>query len=304
MTRRILVTGASGFLGRHLCEHISHVDASVELIRTDIVDGANTGGGAFYPVGLTDESAVSRLIERTKPECIFHLAGLFSANDNSQLYKSNVLSAATLLEAVRIYKSDAVVIVTGSAAEYGLIKPDQLPVDETTPCRPVTAYGLSKQLATETALYYHRVHGLCTMVARPFQLVGKGVTSRLAPGAFAEQLKRCASEGMKVIKVGNLDSSRDFLDVRDAAEALWLISQKPAPGQIFNLCSGQPVKMKDLLNLMIEISGARVEVETDTSRLRGRFDVPDIHGSFDKIFKHCGWRPHTTLLNSIRAMFE
>ena len=303
MAKRILVTGACGFLGRHLCQHIADIDTSAELIRTDIVDDTNTGRGAFYPVDLTDESAVSRLIERTKPECILHLAGLFSANDDFQVYKSNVLSAVTLLEAVRRHKSDAVVIITGSAAEYGQIEPGRLPVDETTPCRPVTAYGLSKQLATETALYYHRVHGLCTMVARPFQLVGKGVTSRLAPGAFAEQLKRAVSSGAKVIKVGNLESSRDFLDVRDAVKAIWRLCQKPAAGEIFNICSGQPTKMADLLGAMINNFMVDVKVETDPSRLRCG-DVLKVFGSCQKIKNHCGWQPEINLAQSISMMMK
>jgi len=302
--KKILITGAAGFFGRHLCKYISGLDSSVELIGADIVENYIESCRSFYSIDLTSDGDVSRLINQTKPECILHLAGLFSADSDFQIYRSNVLSIAAVLEATRKHKPDAVVIIIGSAAEYGLIEPGRLPIDETTPCNPVTAYGLSKQLATDIAMYYHRMHGLCTMVARPFQLIGKGVTACLAPGAFAEQLKRCISERCKVIKVGNLESSRDFLDVRDAAEAVWLLSQKPAPGQVFNLCSGKPVKIRDLLNLMVEISGAQVNVESDAGRLRGKFDVPHIYGSYQKAFQHCGWRPRTPLLDSIREMLQ
>jgi GDP-4-dehydro-6-deoxy-D-mannose reductase len=304
VAKKILITGAAGFFGRHLCKYINGLDSSVELIGADIVENDIESYRSFYSVDLTSDGDVSRLINQTKPEYVLHLAGLFSADSDFQIYRSNVLSTAAVLEATRKHKPDAVVIIIGSAAEYGLIEPGRLPIDETTPCNPVTAYGLSKQLATDIAMYYHRMHGLCTMVARPFQLIGKGVTTRLAPGAFAEQLKRCISESCKVIKVGNLESSRDFLDVRDAAEAVWLLSQKPAPGQVFNLCSGKPVKIKDLLNLMVEISGAQVNVESDAGRLRGKFDVPHIYGSYQKAFQHCGWRPHTSLSDSIRDIFQ
>jgi GDP-4-dehydro-6-deoxy-D-mannose reductase len=304
VAKKILITGASGFFGRHLCKYISGLDSSVELIGADIVENGIENCRSFYSVDLTSDGDVSRLISQTKPECIVHLAGLFSANNDFEIYRSNILSATAVLEAVRKSKPDATVLIIGSAAEYGLIEPDRLPIDETSPCKPVTPYGVSKQLATEIAMYYHRVHGLCTMVARPFQLIGKGVTTRLAPGAFAEQLKKCISERCKVIKVGNLESSRDFLDVRDAAEAVWLLSQKPAPGQVFNLCSGKPVKIRDLLNLMVEISGAQVNIESDAGRLRGKFDVPHIYGSYQKALQHCGWCPRTPLLDSIRNMLQ
>ena len=303
MAKKILITGAAGFFGRHLCKYISGLDSSIELIGVDIVESNFENCRSFYCIDLANDNDVSRLINQTKPECIFHLAGLFSANNDFEIYRSNILSATAVLEAVRKSKPDATVIIIGSAAEYGFIESRHLPIDEITPCKPVTPYGVSKQLATEITMYYHRVHGLCTMVVRPFQLIGKGVTARLAPGAFAEQLKKCVSEKCDVIKVGNLESSRDFLDVRDAVEAIWLLCQKPAPGQIFNLCSERPVKIRELLALMIEISGAQVKVETDTIRLRGKFDVPDIYGSNQKIFQHCGWRPKTLLSDSIKEMF-
>ena len=304
MVKKILITGAAGFFGRHLCKYISGLDSSLDIIGADIVETNIENYRSFYRIDMANDNDVSRLINQTKPECILHLAGLFSANNDFEIYRSNILSVAAVLEAVRKSKPDATVIAIGSAAEYGLIEPGQLPIDETSPCKPVTPYGVSKQLATEIAMYYHRVHGLCTMVARPFQLIGKGVTARLVPGAFAEQLKKCVSEKRDVIKVGNLESSRDFLDVRDASEAIWLLCQKPAPGQIFNLCSERPVKIRELLALMIEISGAQVEVEMDTNRLRGKFDVPDIYGSYRKILQHTGWRPHTSLSDSIRDIFQ
>ena len=304
MRHKILVTGACGFLGKHLCRYLNALDLKKELIGTDNVEIGNQDCQEYYCVDLVNDDDVNRLINQTKPKYILHLAGLFSASSDFQVYKSNVLSVMTILEAVRKHRSDAVVMIIGSAAEYGLVDSNQLPVNEVTPCEPVTAYGMSKKLATEVAIYYHRVHGLCTMIARPFQLIGKGVTSRLAPGAFAEQLKGCVLEGNPVIKVGNLESSRDFLDVQDAIEVLWLMCQQPAPGQIFNLCSGQSVKVRDLLNLMIEIFGTRVEVEIDKSKLRGRYDVLNIYGSYQKVFQHYGWRPHTPLSTSIRKMFE
>jgi len=246
---------------------------------------------------------VVELIKQSKPDYIIHLAGTFGTEDSQEIYKVNVLSIATLLEAARSHVPDVVMVAAGSAAEYGRIEPGQLPVDEQTPCRPVMSYGLSKYLATQIAMYYYRVHNICVMIVRPFQLIGKGATSRLAPGAFAEQLKQTTAKNSNVIRVGNLESSRDFLDVHDAVEAIWMLCRKPAAGEIFNLCSGSPTKIADLLEMMIKSSGLDVKVEVDSSRLRGGADVAKIYGSFQKLKEHCGWSPKRSLQDSVSKIF-
>jgi GDP-4-dehydro-6-deoxy-D-mannose reductase len=244
------------------------------------------------------------LIKRTQPDYVIHLAGTFGTNDSQEIYRVNVLSSTALLENIRQYKSDAVVIMAGSAAEYGKVTDAQLPVTEENLCWPVTVYGLSKLLATQVALYYHKVHSLNVMIVRPFQLIGKGVTTRLAPGAFAEQIRKAVSSGANVIKVGNLESSRDFLDICDAVEAIWTLCRKPAAGEIFNICSGKLVKMADLLKMMVTFAGVEIKIEVDPERLRGASDISNIFGSCKKLQEHSGWKPKTALDFSIRRMLE
>jgi GDP-4-dehydro-6-deoxy-D-mannose reductase len=182
--------------------------------------------------------------------------------------------------------------VTGSA----------LPVQETAPLQPITPYGLSKKLATEIALFYHRVGLLPVVVVRPFQLIGQGVTHRLAPGAFRDRLHEALRSGSGVIKVGNLESKRDFLDVRDAVDGIWQLCLNPAPGQVFNLCSGRAIRVGDLLDAMIEQLALDLRVETDPSLLRHAQDVPVIYGSIEKIHTWCGFTPKHSLRDSIVQM--
>jgi GDP-4-dehydro-6-deoxy-D-mannose reductase len=302
--QRVLITGAGGFAGRYMCEYLCGLKDRPEVIGTDIVASKSPACDVFYRVDLSSDTDTGELIKQTQPYYVIHLAGTFGTTDSQEIYRVNVLSATALLDAIRQYKSDAVVIVAGSAAEYGKVTDAQLPVKEETLCQPVTAYGLSKLLATSAAFYYHRVHSLNVMIVRPFQLIGKGVTARLAPGAFAEQLKRAISEGLNVIKVGNLESSRDFLDIRDAVEAIWTLCQKPAAGEIFNICSGKPIKMADLLKMMVTCAGVNIKIEVDPERLRGISDGNNVFGSYKKLQDHCGWKPQTSLEASIRRMFE
>jgi GDP-4-dehydro-6-deoxy-D-mannose reductase len=304
MRKKVLVSGAAGFAGRYMCDYLAGLADRPEVIGTDIIASESNRYDAFYEVDLSSSAETEKLIKQIQPDYIIHLAGTFGTSESQEIYKVNVLSAASLLEAVRLRKSDAIVIIAGSAAEYGSIAAGQLPVTEKMSCNPVTSYGLSKLLATQVSLYYHRVHGLKVMIVRPFQLIGKGVTTRLAPGAFAEQIRKSVTSGTNVVKVGNLQSSRDFLDIYDAIEAIWELCRKPAPGEIFNICSGNPVKMADLLKMMITCAGADIKIEIDPERLRGASDVNNIYGSYAKLQQHCGWKPKMVLEVSVRNIFE
>ena len=284
MAKNILITGAGGFVGRHMCDYLSVLAERPNIIGVDIFDTPPNNCNSFYKMDLSSADDIAKLIKWSKPDYIIHFAGTFGTKDYQEIYRVNVLTIAALLEAAR---------------EHGHIEAQQLPLNEMTPCRPVAPYGLSKQLATQIALYYHRVHNICAMVVRPFQLIGKGVTSRLVPGAFAEQLKQTTPKGPNVIKVGNLESSRDFLDVHDAVEAIWTLCQKPAAGEIFNLCSSKPTKIFDLLQMMLDCCDVDVKVEVDPARMRDEADVSVVYGSFEKLNLHCGWQPKTSLKQSV-----
>jgi len=304
MTKTVLITGSAGFTGRYMCEYLAGLKNRPKIVGIDVIDGAECNCDCYYSLDLGNDKRLFDIIEDIKPDIIIHLAGTFGIDDPQGIYRVNVLSIAALLEAARLHTPDVTFITTGSAAEYGRIDEKMLPADENNPCNPVMPYGLSKLMATQLAMYYHRVHNIDTMVVRPFQLIGKGVTTRLAPGAFAAQLCSVIKEGMGVIKVGNLESSRDFLAVEDAVEAIWTLCEKPAPGEIFNLCSGIPTKISNLLNMMIVYCNADVKIEVDQARLRGKKDVSVVYGSYKKLKNYCGWQPKIELDNSVRTMFE
>jgi GDP-4-dehydro-6-deoxy-D-mannose reductase len=300
--KKILITGSAGFFGRYMAEYLNRLGAGHKIFGID--NREDKFCEKFFNVDISEGNAVSGVIAEVMPDVVIHLAGTFGMDDNQQIYKTNVLSIVVLLEAVRKFDTKCAVVAAGSAAEYGRIDAERMPADESVPCMPVMPYGLSKWLATQTALYYHRVHNLNVSIVRPFQLIGRGVTNKLAPGAFFEQIVNARQSGNKIIKVGNLKSSRDFLDVRDAARAVWMLCEKPAAGEIFNLCSGTPTVTGDLLKLMIDTSGIEVKIEVDPNRLKGSADVSEVYGSYSKIIKHCGWAPEIGIEKTIRDMFN
>jgi len=301
--KRILVTGAAGFCGRYMCAYLAGLEQDMYLTGADIFESSNTCCNDFVICNLACAKDVRTLIKKACPDYIIHLAGTFGIDDVEKIYTTNTLSVAAILEAARMEVPEAILIITGSAAEYGCITKKQLPVDEQTDCTPVTHYGLSKYFSTQLTNYYHRVYDMCVMIVRPFQLIGKGINEKLVPGAFAEQLRVAITKDVKVIKVGNLESSRDFLDIHDAVEAIWDLCKKPAPGQIFNLCSGKSTKIAELLLEMICTCGADVKVEYSPSCSKGDLDISDVYGSYKKIKSHCGWAPKVSLQKSISDMF-
>lgn len=304
MTERILITGASGFMGGHMSELLKAQCDQVDIIGTDIVEPVNGSFDRFRVADMCNAKTVSNIIVCFSPDYVIHLAGTFGVKDVQVCYRVNVLSMTALLEAIREHAPSAIVVAIGSAAEYGNVAEDQLPIREHMPCCPIVPYGISKLLATQVAIHYHRTYDVRVVIVRPFQLIGKGITSRLAPGAFVTQLKQAISEGNGVLKVGNLESSRDFLDIHDAVTAIWALCQKPVPGEIFNVCSGKAVRIADLIQMMIDVSRVRVRIEVDQTRLRGRADVSKVYGSYQKIKNHCGWQPERSLSQSLEAMLE
>jgi GDP-4-dehydro-6-deoxy-D-mannose reductase len=299
---RVLVTGASGFVGRHLCAYLKR-RRSVSVIAVDLVSAQPVGARLFVRADVGAPKAVADLLREHAPTHIVHLAGGRGGGDLASVLRANLRPTVTLLESVREHAPGANVLVVGSAAEYGEVPRESLPVSETFACAPTTPYGLAKLLGTEVALHHWRRYGVRATVVRPFQLLGAGVSSDLAPGAFAAQIRAAVTRGGGTVRVGNLEPRRDFIDVRDAVRAMWCLCRRPAPGEIFNLCSGVATPMRALLEAMLRTVGGEWRIEVDAARLRGAWDVGTSCGSPEKIRAYCGWRPTVPFTGSLAALF-
>ena len=242
--RRALLTGAGGFLGKRVAAELESNGIEVRRLRCRWKD-ARAEPLFRLNDGAPETGELVDLLEKTAPEAIFHLAGTTHA---PQLFEVNVDYAMRLISAARHLRLDATIVLAGSAAEYGDVEERQLPVSETCPCRPVTPYGISKHAQTLIGLAAATA-GSRVVVARLFNVVGRGMARHLPLMDIA--LRLAASQGDGRLSVGDLDLERDFVDAAGAARGLVGLTRQPkALGQVFNLCSGRGIWLRDVVERM------------------------------------------------------
>jgi len=277
---RVLVTGASGFIGQAVLKELdtrSHETIAVSRSTRPAI-GRESCRVLAEP---SDASQVRSLIELVEPDVVMHLAGVSSAKSYTELYQVNVVFAANLLDALLAMPRKPRMVLAGSAAEYGPVEETLLPVREDCPCRPNTPYGASK-LAQTSHAGIAMVRGLPVTVARLFNPIGGGMPTSLALGSFAHQIALMGPKG-GILTTGNLDAVRDFSDVADTAKALVDLSQSDAAiGEIVNVCTGKGLRLLDLTQRLIQISGVEVKLRSDESR-RGNSDVNVFVGDPSKL---------------------
>lgn len=287
---RVLVTGAAGFAGRHLCRRLletGHDVVGTALHEEELANGAH----ALVQCDVADEAAVRELLRQTRPDAVFHLAAVTSVQEASHApeaaFATNVRGTRNLIE-ITIANAPAATFVAISSAEvYGPVRPEDLPVRETQPAAPVHLYGETKAAVESLCRTY--AGRLRIILLRPFNHIGPGQSPQFVVSSFARQIAEIeAGRTEPVLHVGNLDAERDFTDVRDVADAYCLALERCAPNTPYNICSGQAVPIRRILELLLAMSHARVRIEQDPNRLRPD-DVPVLRGSSDLFVRATGW---------------
>lgn len=300
---KVFVTGASGFCGTHLLRRLSR--DSVEIV-THGPEKAITG--TWYNAPFEDLERLTEILKQSRPDYVMHLAGIAVTSDYPLYYQVNTLYAANLLRAMELAgMGDVPILLIGTSAEYGRVSSDDLPITEEYPCLPYSHYGISK--LAQTGMGQERaLHDRPIVTARPFNIIGPGMSSNLVVQNFARQIVK-VKKGRQapVIKVGNLDSTRDFIDVYQVVDIYWNMVRNPDTyGSVINVCTGKPVAIKKILDLLIEIGGVNIDVEVDPARLRG-IDVLNHYGSTEKLARLTGVIPEidmTKILTDIVYQIE
>ncbi|MCK6585273.1 MAG: NAD-dependent epimerase/dehydratase family protein, partial [Anaerolineales bacterium] len=245
--KRALISGISGFVGRHLRNELIH--AGWQVYGFDI----RPAGEKVFVGDLSDRAALTRAIADCQPDAVFHLAGIIKSQDPQAYYTSNLFGTLNLLDAILQIEKRPKVVLASSSAVYGLTKSAR-PITERSPLRPVTEYAVSKVAQENAALRYHYAFGLDVVFVRMFNLLGPGQSPDLACSAFARQIALAEISEQTEIVTGNLDAMRDFVDVRDAVRAFALLAEKGRAGQTYNVCSGNAVAIQKCLTEMMSQS--------------------------------------------------
>lgn len=298
--RSILVLGYAGFLGRRLCSRLGREFPAARL------SGAGrrptkVPGVLGLRADLRDRAAARRIVTRTRPDWIFHLAAPPSSENTVDMLEGHLLPAARLLEAAEGLPGRPRIVLAGSAAEYGAIAPKRLPVDEEEPLRPINPYGAAKAAQTHLAGVYAR-RGVDVMVARLFNVLGPGTPPHMALGSFVRQVVDIEAGRLPpILRTGDLTPKRDFIDVEDAAGALIAVARRGKAGRAYNLCSGRSVSILELVRLLLKLSRRPIRLKTDPSRLR-KADIPDMRGNPARARAELGWKSGVSPEESLRAM--
>ena len=310
---RILITGITGFVGSHLTEwalsrgadvigalrwrsnteHIEHLRDRLTLIQSE----------------LRELSSARDLVERARPDYIVHLAAQSfvgaSWQTPAETLMTNAIGQMNLFEAIRQLGSASRFLVIGSSEEYGLVEPDELPIRETNPLRPLSPYAVSKVTQDLMGFQYFKSYGLDIVRARAFHHTGPRRSDNFSTSTFARQIAEIEA-GLRepVVVAGDLKPVRDFSDVRDIVRGYWDLLERGTAGEVYNLCSGVDWTIERMLTFLISQSSVPgIEIRTDAARLRPS-DVPVLRGSYEKIERAVGWRPRIPLEQTLTDLLE
>ncbi len=308
MSKKVLITGASGFVGHHLIEQLLLEDYEiVAAVYGGEIDDRN-GRVTSIALNLTEKESINQVVETTKPDWIFHLAALSSPaasfSDDNKTVVNNIVAQANLLSAAVTYTPTARVLVVGSAEEYGKVSVENLPISESCPLRPMSPYAVSKVAQDFMGLQYFLSYGLPVIRVRPFNHVGEYQTDQFVLPRFAKQLALIeASKQDPILTVGNLEATRDFSDVKDMVRAYELAMIHGEPGEVYNLGSGNEVPVSRLLDILLSLSTADIKVKQDPARMQGS-DVPRLCCDASRFTQLTGWKPEIPLESTVARVLD
>jgi GDP-4-dehydro-6-deoxy-D-mannose reductase len=304
----VLVTGATGFVGRHLLRELA--GRGISAAGTGYSE-EGAGDRQLSSVDLRDAGAARELVGQARPDAVIHLAAQSSAGASfaapRETFEVNVLGTLNLMSAVRDEVPGARVLVITSADLYGPSSPET-PHRESAAFRPVSPYGASKaaqDLVSSLAGAAYRLH---VLRIRPFPHAGPGQRPSFALPAFAAQiaaLERGEGDagGAQVLKVGNLEVIRDYTDVRDVVRAYADLLAHGDPGEAYNVCAGRGVVLRQLVEQLVSAARVPIRIEVDRGRLR-QADLPHLVGDPEKLFQATGFRPRIEIERTLADLLE
>jgi len=309
---RALITGVAGFAGSHLAEHLLEKGWEVSGIEPPGVSLRNIEKIAqrirLEQCDVLHPSHIETVLGTLKPDTVFHLAAVAFVPSAEQApqeaFDANAKGVINLLEGCRKIIPGARIILISSAEVYGKAGTGDLPITEAQPTAPANFYALTKLCAEEAARWYHRVHSINVVILRPFNHIGPRQSPHFVTSSFAQQIAEIESgKRQPVIEVGNLDAARDFTDVRDMVRAYCLAAERCAPGDMYNICSGYAHVIREILEMLLSLSNARIGVRQDPKRLR-KSEIPVMIGDYSRFHGATGWKPEHDLNSTLEDILN
>lgn len=299
---KVLVTGCNGFVGRHAMAALQQ--AGHKTIGSDVSCPADSADSCLT-LDVRSLEAITQTLEAEKPDAILHLGGIafvpLGWTEPQLLFSVNTIGTLNILDAVRQQAPSTRVLVVTSAEVYGS-HPASMPLTEDSPYCPDNIYGVAKAAADHACLLYAKHHKLDVQVARPSNHLGAGQSKDFVSSSFAAQLADIAAGAPTLMRVGNLEQSRDFTDVRDVVRAYTLLLEKGQAGNAYNIASGHMTPIQEILDSLCEIAQVQPRTEIDPALFR----PTDHRPSYDtaRIQRDVGWLPEIPLRDSLQSVYD
>ena len=311
---KVLITGITGFAGSHLADHLLATQPDAEVAglyrwrsRTENVEHL-VGRVRMVECDIRDATATREAIEAFRPDYIFHLAAQSFVPSSwrapQETLSTNLLGQLNVFEAVRKSGLECRIQIAGSSEEYGLVHESELPITEDQPLRPLSPYAVSKVGQDALAYQYFMSYGMQIIRTRGFNHTGPRRPSVFVCSDFARQVVEI-ERGMRApsLRVGNLDARCDFTVVRDTVRGYWLALTKGKPGEVYNVATGRSWAIREVLDMLVDFAGVKVEIGEDPERLRPS-DVPRLEGDATRLREATGWAPTIPFEQTLRDLLD
>jgi GDP-4-dehydro-6-deoxy-D-mannose reductase len=312
--KKVLITGINGFVGSHLAEYVLENNlgevygtvrgktpsyVNIEKIRDKI---------NVMSCDLVDAFSTDNVIKEVQPDLVFHIAAQAfvpsSWKSPAETMNSNVMGSLNLFEAIRRNDIDPRIQIACSSEEYGLVLPNEVPIKETNPLRPLSPYGVSKVAMDLLGYQYFKSYGMKIVRTRAFNHSGPRRGQEYVDSNWARQVALIEKGKQKPeLFVGSLTARRDFTHVRDIVRAYWIAATKATPGEVYNICTGKDYSMQEVLDMLLKLTNKKIKVTQDPERMRPS-DVEILLGDCSKFKKETGWKPEISYEQTLKETLD
>lgn len=308
--KKALIIGACGFVGGYLIEHLQSTN-NYEIVATKLPNETiNYKNITVYDLNILNKDDILSILEKEKPNYIFHLAAQSSValswKNPSLTVDINIKGSLNLLESLREinYSPLPRVLMIGSGEEYGYVTADEIPISESNNVRPGNIYAVTKVCQNMLSTVYAKAYNLDVMNVRAFNHIGPRQSELFVISDFCKQVAEIEKYNKEpIIYVGNLNVKRDFTDVRDIVNAYELLILKGESGKTYNVGSGKSILIKDILSLILSKARQNITVEIDHKKFRPS-DIPNIEADVKELKQITGWEIKNNIEDTINDILE